>query len=347
MGRYYSKLKSESTLILFSSTPKTEMSASYDFWKADEDIISDVFGTYNYGYNDLVYETPKKCTITEIIDDDFEDNFEEDDINVDELSKAFDNVIEDWKIKMEVIIGEGLKKLRKSHKERKLMMKYLPGDRKVFAAKQAIAKDWKIDFQKGFGTTHKKLEKLAAEKAKEVEGVVKTDAREPHINKYKKQVVNINLRSNQESAYGNLKELIQQLDKMINTVQSDISPTVHSIPIYSKEARGQVLPAYNNQWLDLQRSLLQDGNRQSFLDVLEDFKIKYNQDKVIKKSTKSRVEGTNVAMAQKRMLERKMTKKSVTESKHVLKQFKKNGKEHFLIVKKKAENSPDMEDIFS
>ena len=114
------------------------------------------------------------------------------------------------------------------------MMKYLPGDRKIFAAKQAIAKDWKIDFQKGFGTTHKKLEKLAAEKAKEVEGVVKTDAREPHINKYKKQVVNINLRSNQESAYGNLKELIQQLDKMINTVQSDISPTVHSIPIYSK-----------------------------------------------------------------------------------------------------------------
>jgi len=323
------------------------MSTNYDFWSADGDIMADIFGTYNYGYNEYNQYTPKKCTITEITDEDFEDYFEEDDINVEELSKAFDNVIEDWKIKMEVIIGEGLKKLRKSHKERKLMMKYLPGDRKVFAAKQAIAKDWKIDFQKGFGTTHKKLEKLAAEKAKEVEGVVKTDAREPHINKYKKQVVNINLRSNQESAYGNLKELIQQLDKMINTVQSDISPTVHSIPIYSKEARGQVLPAYNNQWLDLQRSLLQDGNRQSFLDVLEDFKIKYNQDKVIKKSTKSRVEGTNVAMAQKRMLERKMTKKAVTESKHVLKQFKKNGKEHFLIVKKKAENSPDMEDIFS
>merc|ERR1712110_1357241 len=186
------------------------------------DIISDVFGTYNYGYNDFVYETPKKCTITEITDADFEDSFEEDDIDVDELSKAFDNVIEDWKIKMEVIIGEGLKGLRKSHKERKLMMKYLPGDRKVYAAKQDIAKNWKIDFQKGFGTTHKKLEKLAAAKAREVENVVKTDYKEPQIfqNKYKKQVVNINLRSNQESAYGNLKELISQLDKMINYVQS-------------------------------------------------------------------------------------------------------------------------------
>ena len=87
------------------SQNSSEMSATptYDFWKADGDIISDVFGTYNYGYNDFVYETPKKCTITEIIDDDFEDYFEQDDINVDDLSKAFDNVVEDWKIKMEVL----------------------------------------------------------------------------------------------------------------------------------------------------------------------------------------------------------------------------------------------------
>ena len=135
-----------------------------------------------------------------------------------------------------MIIGEGLKKLRKASKEKKMMMKYLPGDRRINAAKKDIAKDWKIEFQKGFGTTHKKLEKLAADKAKEVENVVKTDVKEPQMfqNKYKKQVVNINLRSNQESAYGNLKELISQLDKMINYVQSDVSPTVHSIPIYSK-----------------------------------------------------------------------------------------------------------------
>merc|ERR1711963_1355597 len=228
-------------------------------------------------------------------------------------------------------------------------MKYLPGDRKIQSAKKEIAKDWKIEFQKGFGTTHKKLEKLAADKAKEVENVVKTDQKEPQINKYKKQVVNIDLRStNTESAYGKLKELISQLDHMINHVQSDVSPTMHSIPIYSKEARGQVLPAYNNQWLDLQKSLLNGGNRQSFLDVLEDFKIKYNQqDKMIKKVTKSRVEGTNAVMAQKRMLERKMVKKSTAvTTKHVLKQFEKNGKEHYLIIKKKTETKPDMEDIF-
>ena len=52
-------------------------------------------------------------------------------------------------------------------------MKYLPGNKKVQAAKEDIVKDWKIDFQKSFGTTHKKLEKLAAEKTKQVEGLAK------------------------------------------------------------------------------------------------------------------------------------------------------------------------------
>ena len=158
------------------------------------------------------------------------------------------------------------------------MMKYLPGDKKVQMAKQSIAKDWKIDFQKAFGTTHKKLEKLAADKAKEVENVVKTDFKEPNINKNKKKMVNINLKASPESAYGNLKNLMTQLDKMINIVQLGESPILHSIPIYSKEARGQVLPAYSNHWLELQRSMLQNLNlsqlrSQSFMDVLEDFKV--------------------------------------------------------------------------
>ena len=66
-----------------------------------------------------------------------------------------------------VYSGDGLKKLRKSNKERRLMMKYLPGDKKLREAKIDIAKEWKIDFQKAFGTTHKKLEKLAGDKTKE------------------------------------------------------------------------------------------------------------------------------------------------------------------------------------
>ncbi len=330
------------------------MSVRHDFWAADGDVLTDIFGSYNFGYTD--YECmPKQCTITEITDDltDFDIEMEEKDINVDELAKAFDYLVEDWKLKMEVIIGDGLKKLRKAQKERKLMMKYLPGDKKVQAAKQSIAKDWKIDYQKAFGTTHKKLEKLAADKAKEVDQVVDTDSKKPgQLNKNKKQVININLKASPESAYGNLRNLIQELDKMVHSVQGE-SPLLHSIPIYSKEARGQVLPAYSNYWLELQKTIIdRNEQRQSFIDVLEDFKIKFSQQEqkltCLKKGSKSRVEESNAVNAKKRMLERKLNKKSSSSVDHFLKSYKnKNGQEHFLVVKKKMnDNGLEMEDIF-
>ncbi len=46
--------------------------------------------------------------------------------------------------------------------------RYLPGDKRINAAKADIVKEWKIDFHKALGSTHKKLEKLANEKAKQV-----------------------------------------------------------------------------------------------------------------------------------------------------------------------------------
>merc|ERR1712012_171680 len=291
---------------------------------SDEDL-----GTYNFGYNSQFedYLESKKATITEITDMDlFEDDLQDMDLDVDVLGKAFENVIDDWKIKMEVIIGDGLKKLRKSQKDRKLMMKYLPGNKKVQAAKEDIVKDWKIDFQKSFGTTHKKLEKLASEKTKEVEGIAKVSAKKD-FNRNKKKVIKIDMKANPESTYGNLKQLIQDLDKMVN--MSSPSPTLHSIPIYSKEARGQILPAYSNQWLDLQRSMIQDKDifapKQSFMDVLEDFKVKLRQEKPF---------------------EPKFEKKSQD---HVLKEFQQAGENRFLVVKKKPvlpKINMDVEDIF-
>ena len=151
-------------------------------------------------------------------------------------------------------------------------------------AKKSIAKDWKIDFQKTFGVTHKKLEKLAGEKTKQVERLVKTEANQDWM-KNKKTVVNIDCKDEKHNVnnYAYLKELIKELDKMCNILQHGehyVSPTKHSIPIYSKEARSQVLPAYNNTWLELQRSMYLDKdlsiylkNRQSFLNCLEDFKV--------------------------------------------------------------------------
>jgi len=76
------------------------MTMCSQIWDDMEDL-----GSYNFGYNSQFedYLNPKKATITEITDLDlFEDDLQDMDLDVDVLGKAFENVIDDWKIKMEV-----------------------------------------------------------------------------------------------------------------------------------------------------------------------------------------------------------------------------------------------------
>ena len=46
----------------------------------------------------------------------------------DEIFDELDNVVQDWKKKLEFVVADGLKKIKRSTKEKKTMMKYLPGD---------------------------------------------------------------------------------------------------------------------------------------------------------------------------------------------------------------------------
>ena len=46
----------------------------------------------------------------------------------DEVFAALEDVVTDWKIKLEVVVGDGLKKIKKASREKKAMMKHLPGD---------------------------------------------------------------------------------------------------------------------------------------------------------------------------------------------------------------------------
>ena len=48
--------------------------------------------------------------------------------STEEIFETLDNVVLDWKKKLEVIVAEGLKTIKKTTKEKKMMMKYLPGD---------------------------------------------------------------------------------------------------------------------------------------------------------------------------------------------------------------------------
>ena len=80
-------------------------------------------------------------------------------------------------------------------------------------------------------------------------------------------------------------------------------------------------------------------------ELYHTFQIKfYNTKDKVKKISGSRIENTNAVRAQSRMLERKFKKEEF-----MLKQFKKNGKDRFLVIKKKpSENNATLEteDIF-
>jgi len=45
-----------------------------------------------------------------------------------DMFEDLENVVQDWKKQLEVIVAEGLRTIKKTTKEKKLMMKYLPGD---------------------------------------------------------------------------------------------------------------------------------------------------------------------------------------------------------------------------
>ena len=151
--------------------------------------FEDIFYGYNMG------ESPKrtrKVTITEITEDnddwafideeteviscDSDSDDEEDAMTTDEVYQLLDDLVQDWKIKLEFIVGDGLKKLRKLTKEKRLMTKYLPGvelsrkgQGKINEARNAILKQWKNDFCKIINSTTNKLEKLTKEKLRENE----------------------------------------------------------------------------------------------------------------------------------------------------------------------------------
>ena len=79
----------------------------------------------------------RKVTITEIEDENewtWPDPclFEDDNIIIEktteEIFEELENVVQDWKSKLEFVVADGLKKIKRSTKEKKLMMKYLPGE---------------------------------------------------------------------------------------------------------------------------------------------------------------------------------------------------------------------------
>ena len=177
----------------------------------------------------------RKVTITEI--EDVEDwswpdpgNLEEkedyiDEVVIekttDEVFAALEDVVTDWKIKLEVVVGDGLKKIKKASKEKKAMMKHLPGDQVqkgsgvLVKAKEEILNDWKKEVARTVKETHNKLNDLGTTKVKDVvivsDGILKKAGAKTEKKPAQEKTNN---NAVVKDAYLDLKKLMRELDTL-------------------------------------------------------------------------------------------------------------------------------------
>ena len=177
----------------------------------------------------------RKVTITEI--EDVEDwswpdpgNLEEkedyiDEVVIekttDEVFAALEDVVTDWKIKLEVVVGDGLKKIKKASREKKAMMKHLPGDQVqkgsgvLVKAKEEILNDWKKEVAKTVKETHNKLNDLGTTKVKDVvivsDGILKKAGAKTEKKPAQEKTNN---NAVVKDAYLDLKKLMRELDTL-------------------------------------------------------------------------------------------------------------------------------------
>jgi len=330
----------------------------------------------------------------------FDESDEEAVMETEEAFQILDDVIQDWKIKLECIVGDGLKKLRKAGKEKKLMIKYLPGEnsetgRKLGAPKAAIMKDWKTDFTQIVNGIQKKLDRMTKEKVKEVDGLYndkllitnKAVKEAEDLNKNKKEVITIDGRVNKPKDrtgnYTGLKHLIRELNKMCEKVaNSDYmmnDPNV--VPIFNMNndnpRQNVVANTYEtplNQYLKYLSTLPAPNqapnfqtqmdpaiiamNQANILDTLEDFRLQQGKPPM-KMKLKENIRNNSRVSAQRKMLQRKVNRKGVgikmakQEKKPEkfslrMKHYNKDGKDHYLIVKKpEPTENVEVEDIFA
>ena len=76
----------------------------------------------------------------DVFDDDARAETPSEMIPMDEVFQLLDDMVADWKTKLEAVVGEGLKKLRRNGKDKRTMSNYIPGQQNKITdgAKAAI-----------------------------------------------------------------------------------------------------------------------------------------------------------------------------------------------------------------
>jgi len=319
----------------------------------------------------------RKVTITEIEDEE-EWNwpdpgcFEEEDDEAEEAMKSADevfdeleNVVQDWKKQLEVIVAEGLKTIKKTTKEKRAMMKYVPGDgliggsNKTLQARCQILTEWKDDITAAIDATHQKLNNLGVEGMKNTSQAVKNVA--PEVDSFKENgCTTVSL---------DFETLMRDLDILYNKYHN--ANAMNKVPIYN--VKKDFVPMNNSplpwwkpistyaQMVDspIQVSKEPKTPNPNILSILQDFVSDQKSQKTImeewkkmeekKRLLKEKKEGKPTRRGRdssKKMKERKEIRKY---KQFLMREIVKKGETHYYLMKKEVKE-PDMtevEDIFA
>jgi len=209
----------------------------------------------------------RRVTLTELTDEEVEDDDDwlmvsddsttdnDEGLSSDEIFRTLDEAVQDWKVKLEMAIGDGLKKLRKATKDNKMKMKYLPGEKcgnkRVAPAKNSIVKDWNDEFESAIRGVQSKLDKLARDKLTEVNalcqeklmsktnhaGVVIRGSPKKIKLESKKKFIDCRETGKKTAGdgnYGALKQMVRELDRMVAaTATTNPVDLNRAVPIYN------------------------------------------------------------------------------------------------------------------
>eukprot|EP00092_Neocalanus_flemingeri_P029660 GFUD01032206.1.p1 GENE.GFUD01032206.1~~GFUD01032206.1.p1 ORF type:complete len:820 (-),score=265.72 GFUD01032206.1:93-2552(-) len=329
----------------------------------------------------------RKVTITEIEDEKEwnwpeNENLEEDTKDIviekttEEIFDELEDVVQDWKKKLEFVVADGLKKIKRSTKEKKTMMKYLPGDgtvkgsNAILKAKTQILAEWEDDINKAIDATHKKLNDLGHEKIKETANAAKCLTPEGDQKETKNDCKAVD-------TCLDMKTLMKELDVLYQRY-NDSSVGLTKVPIYNVQNVYKDIPKTRNvpfpwwkslctlaQMADFPRknAVTFPGNTRDVTSLLQDFvadqksrknilnewnKMEENKKKAkastMKKDLKTARRGRNSIL---KMKERKDIKKC---KQFFLKEIENKGEKHYFVVKKEVQDPSNMtavEDIFA
>jgi len=290
--------------------------------------------------------------------------------STEEVFEVLDDVVQDWKKQLEVIVAEGLRTIKKTTREKKMKMKYLPGDGLIggsnatLQARCEIISEWKNDITAAIDATHKKLNNLGDEKVKGTDEAVKAVGLFPDNNGNNCTTVSLDFNT-----------LMRDLDALY--AKYNLINNLNKIPIYNvqndalnKMTNHTPFPWYKQFGLPAQTSMFDyptptnqtNVNNKNILSLLHDFvsdqksqksimddwkKYEESRKKKVVPAVKKEVKTTRRGRdSVQKMKERREVRKY---KQYLLREIVRRGETHFYLMKKEVEEpqSLEVEDIFA